>query len=218
MPMLIIAILFWGSVFVILYALVGYPLIISLIAKGRGRHEYSQIDLPAVTLMIPAYNEEVIIGRKIENSLKLNYPKDKLQILVTADGSSDRTPDIVREYSEKGIELSYTPERGGKMAAINRAIDLVRGEIIVFSDANNFYEENSIRYLVAPFEDENVGGTTGSKRIIEDERDLSSAEGFYWKYESAIKLNESIVSSCTAAVGEMFAIRKTAFEFPPSNI
>jgi len=214
----VVAVVFWVALLVLIYTLFGYPLIIATMANRRDRPTYTGQFLPSVTLIIPAYNEEVVIGRKIENSLKLNYPKDKIQILVAADGSSDRTPDIVREFATFGVELSYTPERGGKMAAINRAISKTRGDIIVFSDANNFYEEDSIQRLVAPFEDEKVGGTTGAKLIIEDERDLSSAEGFYWKYESAIKLNESIVSSCTSAVGEMLAIRKDLFEFPPSNV
>jgi cellulose synthase/poly-beta-1,6-N-acetylglucosamine synthase-like glycosyltransferase len=216
--MVIVVVFFWSAVFILLYTLVGYPLIIAVLAKKHTRQEYSGKDLPNVTLIIPAYNEENIIGRKIENSLKLKYPRNQLQILIAADGSDDKTPDVVREFEAEGIELSYTSERGGKMAAINRAISKVRGEIIVFSDANNFYNEDAIVRLVAPFEDKRVGGTTGAKLIIEDERDLSSAESTYWKYESAIKLNESIVSSCTSAVGEMLAIRKELFVFPPSNV
>lgn len=210
--------LFWFAIIFILYSYLGYPAIIALLAKMKGIRKYASSFLPEVTLLIPAYNEEDFIAEKLKNSLTLDYPREKLQILVTADGSSDRTPDIVREFAAQGVELAYTPDRGGKMAAINRAMEIVRGEIVVFSDANNMYEAQSLRILTAPFSDEEVGSVTGAKLIIQDGRRLSAAEGLYWRYESRIKSDETILGSCTSAVGEMLAVRRELFLAPPQEI
>jgi len=218
MERILAAILFWCAVGFILYTYIGYPLIIGLLSRFVTATEYSLQQLPSVSLLIPAYNEEDVIGRKIQNSLDLDYPKDKLQILVAADGSNDRTPDIVRSFEKDGIGLNYLPERGGKMAAINRAVPDCTGDIIVFSDANNIYTSDAILYLIRPFADPKVGATSGSKRIIEDERDLSSSEGLYWKYESIIKKNETLLGSTITAVGEILAIRKKLFISAPQNI
>ncbi len=214
-----LAILFWVSVFFILYTYIGYPLLISLIARFIP-FQIEQSGAPdlSVTILITAYNEETVIEKKIENSLGLDYPRDKLQILVAADGSSDRTPEIVRKFSDRGVELTFTPQRGGKMAAINRAIPYSSGEIIIFSDANNMYDQDTIRKLIDPFSDQTVGATTGAKLIIQDGTELSSTEGIYWKYESWIKTNETILGTCTSSVGEILAIRRELYIPPPNNI
>lgn len=216
---LLLAILFWVSVLFILYTYIAYPLLIALIARFMPlRSEGSVNPDLLVTLLITAYNEEAVIEKKIENSLGLDYPRDKLQILVAADGSSDRTPEIVRKFSDRGVELTYTPQRDGKMAAINRAIPHSSGQIIVFSDANNMYDHDAIRKLVIPFSDPTVGATTGAKLIIQDGRELSGTEGIYWKYESWIKTNETFLGTCTSSVGEILAIRRELYVPPPNNI
>jgi poly-beta-1,6-N-acetyl-D-glucosamine synthase len=212
------AVLFWLAVLFVIYTYIGYPLLIFLFSRLKPAGTRHVDELPVVTLLIAAYNEEKVIAQKLENSLSLDYPSDSLQILVAADGSSDKTPDIVRQYDSQGVILSYIPERSGKMAAITRAMSLARGEIVVFSDANNMYDPQAIRALVAPYADEKVGATTGAKLIIEDGRQLSSAEGFYWKYESWIKSSETRFSTCTSAVGEMLSIRKELFVAPARNI
>ena len=210
--------LFWASVFFVLYTYLGYPLLIALAARFTRNHPPALVfDLP-VTLLITAYNEENVIGKKIENSLSLDYPADKLQIIVAADGSTDQTPEIVKQFKEHGVVLAFTPQRDGKMAAINRAIPLAHGDIIVFSDANNMYETDAIRKLVAPFSDAKVGATTGAKLIIQDGGNLSGAEGIYWKYESWIKKNETALGTCTSSVGEILAVRRALYNPPPNNI
>jgi biofilm PGA synthesis N-glycosyltransferase PgaC len=216
--MIILAFLFWFSVLFIVYTYLGYPLLIALFARLFGSDGKYEAYFPFVTLMIPAYNEESCIAAKLENSLLLDYPRDKLQIMVVADGSSDNTPGIVKAYQDRSVELSYIPDRNGKMAAITRAMDHARGEIVVFSDANNLYEKNTLRELVSPFSLSNVGATTGAKLIIEDGRDLSSAEGLYWKYESAIKKNETRLGSCVSSAGEILAVRKHLFVPPKEKI
>ena len=213
-----LAIVFWLSVIFVLYTYVGYPVHLAFLAALKPKHEYQEKFVPSVTLLITAYNEELVIAEKIENSLALDYSRDKLQILVAADGSTDRTPDIVKKYQESGVELVYKPERNGKMAAINRSMPMARGDIVVFSDANNMYAEDAILKLVAPFDNSNVGATTGAKLIVQDGRDLSNVEGIYWKYESWIKKNESTVGSCTSAVGEILAIKRAYFNPPPPDV
>lgn len=211
---------FWFCVITILYVYIGYPLLITLFAqlKPKPRYELQHDHNPSVTLLIAAYNEEEMLARKLENSLELDYPSDLLQILVAADGSSDRTPEIVKSMEDKGIELSYVPERGGKMAAINRAMPKVKGEIVIFSDANNLYTPNAIRELITPFVDSRVGAATGAKYIIKDERDLGSSEGLYWRYESFIKKQETRLGCSVGAVGEIFAIRRELYMTPLAGI
>ena len=148
--------LFWLSVLFILYVYMGYPLLLALLARfSKKQPEYAPYT-PKITLLIAAYNEEKAISSKLENALSLDYPAENLQILVAADGSDDRTVEIVKTFAARSVEISYQPKRQGKMAAINSAIALARHEIIIFSDANNLYNENTLRELVKPFSDSQV--------------------------------------------------------------
>lgn len=218
MFIVLLAALFWLSVTLVVYAYAGYPILIILLARFFAKPVSYTERFPLVTFLIAAYNEETYIAQKLENTLALDYPPEKLQILVAADGSTDRTPEIVKSFAASHVELNYIPDRHGKMAAIVRAMNAVRGEIIVFSDANNMYESNAIRELVAPFSDPTVGAVTGAKLIIEDGRDLSAAEGLYWKYESLIKKSESDLGSCVSSVGEILAVRTNLFSPPRAKI
>lgn len=211
-------IVFWLSVLTILYVYFGYPILVAVLAplcsKQKTYHEY----LPNVTLLIAAYNEEVVIKRKLENSLSLNYPRERLQILVAADGSDDKTTEIVQAFAGQGVELSYDPVRRGKLAAINRAIKKARHEIIVFSDANNDYQPDALQKLVQPFADPTIGATTGSKHIVQSESNLAQADGLYWRYESLLKEQENRLGCCIGVVGEIFAIRRDLYTHPPDKI
>ncbi|NJN67845.1 MAG: glycosyltransferase family 2 protein [Chloroflexaceae bacterium] len=213
--------LFWLAVGSIIYTYAGYPAILTLLARLRPRpRPFPPLEPePSLTLLIVAYNEQEVIARKLENSLALDYPREKLQILVVADGS-DQTPDIVRTYANQGVELDYRAERRGKMAAINRAIPLVRGELVVFSDANNLYEPGGLRHLVAPFADPTVGAVTGTKVITTGgQKDaLGTSEGLYWKYESFIKEQETRLGCCTGVLGEMLAVRRSLLEPAPESV
>jgi biofilm PGA synthesis N-glycosyltransferase PgaC len=214
----LIALLFWVSLGGILYTYFGYPVLIFLLAKIIQKTETYQTYKPSVTLLIAAYNEESVIEDKIKNSLTIEYPKDLLQILVVTDGSRDRTPEIAKRYINYGIEILHEPERRGKMAAINRALPNARGEIIVFSDANNYYQPDTILKLIQPFGDPSVGGVTGAKVIDQGDGSLGASEGLYWKYESFIKKQESRADSCTSAAGEVLAIRKNLYSSPPDQV
>lgn len=214
----VVGIFFWVCTSLILYVYFGYPLTIVLLASCRKREQYSLEALPRVSLIIAAYNEEKSIERKLHNCFDLSYPPELLEIIVAADGSNDRTVEIVQRYSSRGVILSYDPERAGKMAAINRGFSAATGDIVVLSDANNHYTPETIRALAAPFSDSRVGAVSGSKAIIQSGTDLSRSEGSYWKYEALIKKSESRFSTCTAASAEILAIRRNLFQPPPTGI
>lgn len=203
----------------IFYTYFGYPFLIWLLSKFFPPIKINdEIYTPSITLLIAAYNEEKVIQRKIEQSLNLDYPHELLQIIVAADGSDDMTVDIVRAFEDFGVELSFDPARGGKMAAINRAMLKARGEIVVFSDANNDYSPDVLYKIVQPYADSLVGAVTGSKRIYKDDSFLSNADGMYWKYEAFIKSSENRIGCCLGVSGEVFSIRKSLFTVPPKRI
>lgn len=209
---------FWLSAGLILYTYLGYPLLLALAARTRPEPPFYPPATPTVTLLIAAYNEQALIAQKLENALSLDYPRERLQILVAADGSNDRTADIVRQYAARGVELAYQPQRQGKMAAINRAVAFARGEILVFSDANNLYEPTALRHLIRPFVDYTVGAVSGAKTILKGDGLLGESEGLYWTYESFIKKQETRLGNCTGVAGEILAIRRSLFQPPPQEI
>ncbi len=206
------------SVGLILYTYLGYPVLLAVLARLRPRPHHSAPHTPTVTILIAAYNEETTIEAKITNSLALDYPAEKRQILVAADGSQDGTAAIVAAYAHRGVELSYEPTRRGKMAAINRAMPQASGEIIVFSDANNFYQPNTLSELVKPFADPQVGVTSGAKLISAGDGVLGETEGLYWRYEAFIKQKETTLGSCVGVAGEVMALRRDLFTPPPADI
>jgi poly-beta-1,6-N-acetyl-D-glucosamine synthase len=215
---ILIALLFWASLGGILYTYFGYPVLIFLLAKMIHKPEAYQTYQPSVTLLIAAYNEEAVIEEKIKNSLTINYPKELFQVLIVTDGSADKTPEIAKRYINYGIEILHKTERRGKMAAINRALPNARGEIVVFSDANNYYQPDTILKLIQPFGNPAVGAVTGAKVIGQGDGSLGASEGLYWKYESFIKKQESRAGSCTSAAGEVLAIRKNLYSPPPDHV
>lgn len=210
---------FWSLAGAVVYTYAGYPLILSLLARRRGQpaEPTSRVE-PAVSLIIAAYNEQDVIARKLQNCLMLDYPSEKLEIIVAADGSDDRTVDEARSFATDGVRVSFSSERRGKVAAINRAVAVASGEVLVFSDANNMYDASAVRELVRPFAEPDVGGVVGSKHVAHGDGGLGDSEGLYWRYESHIQRMESRLGSCTAAVGEILAIRRSAFEAPPDGV
>lgn len=207
------------AIFLIVYNYLLYPgMVIILSRLFRNCTKLLQQDntdqqFPNVTFLIAAYNEERVIGDKLENTLGLDYPKDKLEILVVADGSDDKTVEIAKKYNSRGVKIAHQPARKGKTAALNRGVKMASGEIIVFSDANNEFSENAIKNLVLHFRDPNIGGVCGAKKIkTNSERESAEGDSLYWKYESAIKAAESSLGSITGADGEIFAIRKNLYE------
>ncbi len=174
---------------------------------------------PTVTLITAVYNEASIIQKKIENTFALSYPKEKLRILFIADGSTDETVDILHKHPS--VEVLYQPEREGKVAAINRAMQYVNSEIVVFCDGNTFLNTNCIEYLVRHFADKKVGAVAGEKKIIDTSGDTNVAgegEGLYWKYESFLKRMDSKFYTVVGAAGELFSIRTALYHPVDKNI
>ena len=206
-------ILFWTFLFIIVYTYVGYGILLYVIIKIRrffkiGKtvevdHSYE----PEVTLFIAAYNEKDYVDAKMENTLSLDYPKDKLNIVWVTDGSDDGTPDLLKDFPNTTVH--HLDERNGKIGAMNRGMDFVKTPIVIFSDANTNLGKESIRRIVNLFSNPTVGCVSGEKRIIEKESDVASGagEGLYWKYESALKKRDAELYSVVGAAGELFAIR-----------
>lgn len=210
--------IFWFCVLFIMYVYAGYPLMLAALARLLGRKDTYESLTPQLSMLIAAYNEQNVIAQKLENTLSLDYPADCLQILVAADGSEDRTAEIVQTFAGRGVELSYDERRRGKMAAINRALPQLRHEILVFSDANNLYAPDALVELVRPFANPKVGAVTGAKNILEEEDAHARADGLYWRYESWIKKNETRLGSCTGVAGEILAIRRSLYSPPPDHV
>ncbi len=219
LPMLALKIVFWFSVMVVFYSYLGYGIVLWLYLKIKNLFsstippDFSIGFEPEVSLVIAAYNEESIIAEKIQNCLQLDYPKSKLHIIFVADGSSDQTTEIITKYPEVG--LLFTPERLGKVAAINRAMQFVKSPIVVFCDANTFLNKECIRELIKHYTDEKIGAVAGEKKVISptDSADAAgSGEGLYWKYESFLKRLDSRFYSVVGAAGELFSIRTKLYE------
>jgi len=217
--MRLLEMLFWSLAAAVGYTYAGYPAILAILGRRRPEPSYPPLErLPSVTLIIAAYNEEAVIADKLRNSLGLDYPADLLEIIIAADGSDDGTAEQVRAFESDRVRLLAHPERRGKAAALNRAAQIATGEVLVFSDANNAYSPTAIRELVAPFTDRSVGGVIGAKRIVSGAEEHGEYEGLYWRYESFIQRMETRLGSCTAAVGEIMAVRRSAFEALPDGI
>ncbi len=207
--------IFWSSAFLLFYAYVGYPALIWLISRlvPRKRNKYNKLFLPAVSLLISAYNEENVIEEKIINSLSLIYPKDLLEIIVISDGSDDRTNEIVENYASHGVVLKCYSGRIGKTKCLNNTVPVARGEIIVFSDANSIYDKNAVKNLVSNFADGRIGFVTGYTRYHVNPNDgISTPIGIYSRIEKLTKKAESDIGSCVGADGALFAIRKKLFQ------
>ena len=207
--------LFWLSAFGVFYAFVGYPLAIGILAGVSPRPVKKESITPKVSLIICAYNEDAVIREKIENSLKLDYPKERLEVIVASDCSTDRTNQIVSEYANRGVRLLTLPERKGKTAAQNLAVSKAEGEIIVFSDASILLEPDSIRKLVRNFSDPTVGCVSCEDKTISI-RDGKAVEdeGLYVRYEMAVRRWESRFGSIVGASGCFYGLRKPLWRQP----
>lgn len=203
--------LFWLAALAVTWTYLGYPLFIRWLAHRRPRLPQQAPLQPTLSFIVPALNEEAVIAAKLENLLGLDYPPALREIIIIADGSTDRTVEIVQAYADRGIKLLFQPERRGKIAAMNRAVPEAQGEILIFSDANTFMEPGSIRALVRNFADPQVACVSGEKRIRPAAAVQAQGESAYWRYESALKRADSQVSTTIGALGEFFAIRRTLY-------
>ena len=203
-----------ASLGLIVYAHAGYPLLLRLLARARGARAADRPGgegddaqpLPSVSLIIPAYDEEAVIERKVHNALALDYPRERLEVIVASDGSSDRT---VERAGAAGADLVLDLPRGGKIRAQDRAVERARGEVVAFSDANSTWAPDALRRLVAPFADPDVGYVCGQVRFTGD--GATNQEGAYWRYEMAVRELESSLAGVTAGNGAIYATRRDAY-------
>jgi len=212
----LLQIIFWSAVFLPFYSYLGYPLIL-LALRLVIRNEISKGPVtPFVSLLIPAYNEADVIGRKIENSLALDYPADRLEIVVASDGSSDQTAAIAQaRASGQRIRVLAFEQNRGKVATLNASVPELRGEIVVFSDAPAMLYPDSVRKLVQNFADPEVGAVSGLYKVVQaDQVNIGSSEDFYWKYETFLKVMESQLASTLGGHGHLHAIRKELYPYP----
>jgi cellulose synthase/poly-beta-1,6-N-acetylglucosamine synthase-like glycosyltransferase len=205
-------IIFWIAVAAIAYTYAGYPLLLMILSKFRGKPVARREFEPSVTVIIAAYNEERDLAEKLENTLALDYPKDKLEILVTSDCSTDRTDEIVRSFAPRGVRLHRQTERHGKTAAQNAAVEKANGEVLLFSDATTHYRADVLRLLIPSFADQSVGCVTGNVVYSHDHNSsVSHGTRSYWNYEFLLKKHESAITSLIGVCGCMYAVRKSAY-------
>ncbi len=204
---------FWACIGVLGYVYVGYPLLAWLVGRLFPKPVRAGACEPTVTVLITAFNEASSIRGKIDNTLKLDYPADKLEILVASDGSTDETDEIVREFASREVKLFRQEGRVGKTATQNNAVRQASGEIILFSDATTIYREDSLKALLPAFADETVGCVAG--RLVYRDPEMSNvgkgARG-YWGYETQLKMSESRACSLIGASGCIYAVRRSAYE------
>ena len=209
-------IVFWACVVLLVYAQVGYPLLLAALARLKRPRQAGAIaraasdadrGLPCVSLVIAAYDEGAVIGAKVADALALDYPRDRLQVIVASDGSADGT---VSEARRAGADLVLDLPRGGKIRAQDTAVERATGEILAFSDANSSWEPDALRKLVAAFEDDaSIGYACGQVRFVNDGG--TNQEGLYWRYEMALRAMESRLGSITAGNGAIYATRREAY-------
>ena len=211
-------IIFWISIALVFYTFFGYGIVLLFLVKLRalikGKRKTPTInlsELPTLSLVVAAYNEENFIAEKIQNTLSLSYPAEKIQYIFVTDGSTDNTPQIISKYPQ--ITLMHKPERNGKIAAVHRAMKDVKTDVVIFTDANTFLNKEALINICRHYSDEKVGCVSGEKRVhIEDVADATAGEGFYWKYESKLKQWDAELYSVVGAAGELFSVRTKLYE------
>ncbi len=215
--------IFWLSVFLLFFTHLGYPIVLSILeAMGVGSKagqirgnrvgsfpsltadepDTDENLLPKVSLIIAAYNEEEVIEAKVKNALQLEYPRDRLQIIVASDGSKDATVELAREA---GADLVLDLPRGGKIPAQNAAAEAAEGSLLAFSDANSTWKPDALIELLEPFRDPRVGYVCGQVRFVGP--DGGNLEGIYWRYEMKVRELESSLAGVTAGNGAIYAVR-----------
>lgn len=208
--------LFWGAVGTVLYTYVGFPILLVLRGLLLRRDIQRGTDLPNVSLIVVAFNEADYIVKKLDNAHAVDYPCEKLEIIVASDGSSDGMNELVEGYDSPQVRLLALPRRG-KNPTLNAAVAAANGDVLVFTDADSMLGRDSLRHLVAPLSDPSVGGVAGDYHY-----ESNSAEGggerTYWSFDRLLKEMESRAGSVISATGQLYAIRREIFKTVPSGV
>lgn len=213
-------VVFWLAVAALTYTLVGYALVMVLIdLLSPPKHHNDATGTLHVTLVIPAYNEEVVLQAKVENSLELDYPKERLEIIVVSDASDDRTAEIARSYEGRGVRTLAFSTRRGKASALNDAVAAAEGDVVCLCDANVMFQPDALSRLVARLQDPRVGAASGDVRLASEESNFGEGESLYYRLERAMQLGESNVGSMMGVDGGMYVVRRELFKpLPPDTI
>jgi cellulose synthase/poly-beta-1,6-N-acetylglucosamine synthase-like glycosyltransferase len=205
----------WACLAAVLYAYAGYPLVIWCLSRWFGRRgaprDLADEELPTLSLLIAAYNEAAVIEERIQNALAMDYPRDKLEIVVACDGCSDTTAQIAARYAAQGVRVLNSAERRGKSAALNAAFAQLDSEIVMLSDANTNTDPLAARKLARWFREPNVGVVCG-RLVLTDPASGRNADGMYWKYETFLKKCEGRLGALLGANGGIYAIRRELFQ------
>jgi cellulose synthase/poly-beta-1,6-N-acetylglucosamine synthase-like glycosyltransferase len=223
--MLTLKILFWAMLLIVFYTYLGYGILLYFIIrlkrffKGKPMKTVlpSDEELPTMTLMICAYNEEDVVAEKMVNTLALNYPRDKFRIMWVTDGSNDRTNELLKAYPE--VDIVFSPERRGKTAALKHGLRELKTRYVAFTDANTMINPNALREIARLFMDPTVGCVSGEKRVAARKEGEMAAEGegLYWRYESTLKKWDSELYSAMGAAGELYAVDPTLVREVPDE-
>ena len=215
----ILEIVFWVSIFFIIYSYSLYPVLLFIFARFFGKPTIKNSEFtPTVGVLVPAYNEEKVIRKKIENILSLNYPQDKISVWVGSDCSNDETENIVRSYSDPRVHLWRSAQRTGKTGVINNLTPLIDAEIILFTDANTMHRKDCLQAVVRNFADVSVGGVAGQITHSKAEHSEEEfGENIYRSFEVWQKILEGNLHSTISAFGGFYAIRKSLFKKIPPN-
>ena len=213
--------LLWISCLLVFYNYAGYALVVYLISRFKKKKEVPVTSgiLPYVSFIVAAYNEEDCIEKKIINSLEQDYPADRIEFIFITDGSTDGTPDIIRNYTS--VQLLHTATRAGKSAALNRAVAAAQNDVLIFSDANTTLNKEATRNIARHYHQKDVGGVAGEKKVLSATTDATNdagSEGAYWKYESFLKKIDSDFLTVVGAAGELFSVRKELYEPVPAQV
>ena len=218
-------IVFWFSLALVGYTYFAYPVVLFFcycLAQLRSDWQYlfdrqnrrvpvlEESEVPSVSLLIPAFNEEATLLQKIRNLREMDYPPEKVQIVFVSDGSTDRTNEILKAVTDPNIEAIFLPHRSGKAVALNQAVLRARHEILAFSDASTLFASDTLRKLSRHFSDGRVGAVCGALRF-QASAESQQTEGVYWKYESMIRLMETRLGATLTASGAAYAMRRNAY-------
>jgi cellulose synthase/poly-beta-1,6-N-acetylglucosamine synthase-like glycosyltransferase len=218
---IVFQIVFWSAAGLFVYSYGGYALVLRLLARFTPRDTHTRTtpsSLPMVTILVPAYNEEKVIREKCENALALDYPKQRLEILVASDASTDATTSIVRSFSHPSIRCIDFPDRSGKTGVINASLPEATGEIIVFTDANTMFRPDALTRLIAGYEDPSVGAVCGHVRLVPPANAHKvHKEIAYREFEARMKYIEGLFGATIGAFGGFYSIRKELFTPLPAN-
>lgn len=210
--------LFWISFIAVFYTYIGYPLVVYILSLFYKEEIADRYIYPNISILMSAYNEEKNIEEKLNSIFNLDYPKDKIEILIGSDGSTDKTDEVVSKHISPSVRLYRQAQRQGKPSMLNKLVKEAKGEILVFTDARQELDKDSIKELVKNFSDNRIGSVSAELFFRDEDSQVGSGMGLYWEYEKFIRKQESKIGSMLGATGALYAIRRELFSEVPKDL